>query len=133
MNAALNPDLWVVDSSGWIEYLAGAPNADSFAAAIETPERLIVPTLSIAEVFKWVFRELGEGEALQAAALMQQGRVIDLDVAIALRAAQLGPAHGLPLADSIILATARVLGARLLTQDTHFEGLPFVEYLPKRP
>lgn len=121
----------VVDSSGWLEYLADAPNADFFAPAIEDPERLIVPVLSILEVFKWVLRERDEDAALQAAALMQQGQVVDLDVALAIRAAKLGLAHKLPLADSIILATAHAHGAVLWTQDSDFEGLPGVQYRAK--
>lgn len=123
----------MVDSSGWLEYLADAPGADLFAPAIEDPEHLIVPSLSILEVFKWVLRERGEDAALQAAALMQQGHVVELDVAIATRAAKLGLEHRLPLADSVMLATARAHGAVLWTQDADFEGLQDVQYQPKRP
>jgi toxin FitB len=121
----------VVDSSGWLEYLADGANADFFAAAIEAPERLVVPSLSILEVFRWVLRERGEDAALQAVALMQQGQVVELDVAIALRAAKLGLEHKLPLADSVMLATAHVHGASLWTQDADFEGLEGVEYSAK--
>jgi predicted nucleic acid-binding protein len=126
-SAALN----VVDSSGWLEYLADASNAEFFAQAIEKPEQLVVPTLSILEVFRWVLRERGESEALQAAALMQQGHVVDLDVAISLRAAETGVRYKLPLADSVILATAQAHEATLWTQDADFEGLPKVEFRPK--
>lgn len=123
----------VVDSSGWLEYLADAPGADFFASAIEDPEHLIVPTLSILEVFKWVLRERGEDAALQAAALMQQGHVVELDVGLATRAAKLGLEHKLPLADSVMLATARAYDAALWTQDTDFESLQSVRYHPRRP
>ena len=123
----------VVDSSGWLEYLADAPGADFFASVIEDPEHLIVPSLSILEVFKWVLRERGEDAALQAAALMQQGDLVDLDVSIATRAAKLGLEHKLPLADSVMLATARAYEAVLWTQDADFEGLQGVRYQPKRP
>jgi toxin FitB len=121
----------VVDSSGWLEYLADGANADFFAAVIEAPDRLVVPTLSILEVFKWVLRERGEDAALQAAALMQQGQVVVLDVAIALRGAKLGLEHKLPLADSVMLATARAHGAVLWTQDADFESIEGVEYRAK--
>jgi len=121
----------VVDSSGWLEYLADGTNADFFAAAIEDFEQLVVPSLSILEVFKWVLRERGEDAALQAAALMQQGQVIELDVPLALRAAKLGLEQGLPLADSVILATAHACGAVLWTQDADFEGVEGVEYRAK--
>lgn len=123
----------LVDSSGWLEYLADGANSDFFAAAIEDAERLVVPSLSILEVFKWVLRERGEDAALQAAALMQQGQVVELDVPIALGAAKLGLEHELPLADSVILATARAHQAVLWTQDGDFEGIEGVEHcaMPK--
>jgi predicted nucleic acid-binding protein len=121
----------VVDSSGWLEYLADGPNSDFFATALENPATLIVPTLSILEVFKWVLRERGEDAALQAAALMQQGEIVELDVSIALRASKIGLAHRLPLADSVMLATARAHNALLWTQDSDFEGLDDVSYRRK--
>jgi predicted nucleic acid-binding protein len=131
MSAGSEAGLHVVDSSGWLEYLADADNADFFAGTIEKPEFLIVPTLSILEVFRWVLRERNESEALQAAALMQQGLVADLDVAISLRAAGIGLRYSLPLADSVILATAQAYEATLWTQDADFEGLPGVRYRPR--
>lgn len=121
----------VVDTSGWIEYFTDAPNADHFAVVIEQPESLLVPSLSILEVFKWVLRERGEDDALQAAAVMQQSRVVELDAALALRAAKLGVEHKLPLADSIMYATAQAHDAVLWTQDADFEALPGVRYFPK--
>lgn len=116
----------VVDSSGWLEYLADAANADFFAPAIEAPENLVVPAISILEVFKWVLRERGED-----AALMQQGSLVDLDVAQAIRAAKLGLEHRLPLASSVVLATARAYDAVLWTQDADLEGVEGVRYRPK--
>jgi toxin FitB len=121
----------VVDSSGWLEYLVDGPNADFFAPAVEDTERLVIPSISILEVFRWVLRERGEDDALQVAALMQQGRVVDLDVAISLRAAQLGLEHRLPLADSVMLATAEAFGAVLWTQDADFDGIAGVHYRKK--
>lgn len=133
MSPRAEPTRNVVDSAGWLEYLAEAPNADFFAPAIENPEHLIVPSLSVLEVFKWVLRERGEDAALQAAALMQQGHVIELDVALAIRAAKLGVDHKLPLADSVMLATAQAFNAVLWTQDSDFEGIAGVDYTPKHP
>jgi toxin FitB len=122
----------VVDSSGWLEYFSGTPNSDFFASAIEDVSRLIVPTISICEVFKKVLRERGEGAALDVAAHMRQGRVIPLDESLALDAAGLGLLHKLPLADSIILATTRKFNATLWTQDEDFQGIPGVKYLAKK-
>ena len=118
----------LVDSSAWLEYLADGPNAGYFASAIEAPDDLIVPTISLYEVFKRVLQQRSESDALQAVALMGQGEVVDLDGALALTAARLGVDSKLPLADSIILATARRYGATLWTQDADFDGLPDVRY-----
>lgn len=122
----------VVDSSAWLEYFADGPGAESFAATIERPEALLVPTITLLEVFKRVAQQRGEGAALQCVALMQQGSVVDLDAHLAVQAAGLGLRHKLPLADSIVYATARRGNATLWTQDGDFEGLPGVRYFPKR-
>ncbi len=122
----------VVDSSGWLEYFADGPDADLFAASIENVPELVVPSIGIYEVFKRVLGQRGEGEALQAVAVMQQGLVVDLDAAIALRAARISVDSGLPMADSVILATARAHDATLWTQDSDFEGMEGVRYVEKR-
>ncbi len=121
----------VVDSSGWLEYFADGPNADFFAAGIENVQELVVPSISIYEVFKRVLVQRGEGGALQAAAVMQQGLVVDLDASLALRAARISVESGLPMADSVILATARAHDATLWTQDSDFEGMEGVRYVEK--
>ncbi|MBN8249395.1 MAG: type II toxin-antitoxin system VapC family toxin [Verrucomicrobia bacterium] len=112
-----------------MEYFAGTDRAAFFAGAIEDEANLIVPVISIYEVFKKVLRERGEGAALQVVSLMQTGRVVDLDCDLALEAAQ----YSLPLADSLIYATAMRHEATLWTQDEHFQGLQNVRYFPKRP
>jgi predicted nucleic acid-binding protein len=122
----------VVDSSGWLEYLADTPNAEFFAPAIEDVENLVVPVISLYEVFKRVYQQRGEDDALKAVALMMQGRVIDLDAEIALSAAKLSQDMSIPLADSIILATARAYQATLWTQDEHFKGIAEVQYIAKQ-
>jgi predicted nucleic acid-binding protein len=121
----------VVDSSGWLEYFADAPNAAFFAQAIEKTSDLIIPTLSLYEVFKRVLQQKGEGEALQAIAVMHQGAVVDLDAALALNAAKVSVELGLPMADSIMLATARKYGATLWTQDADFANIEGVRYIQR--
>lgn len=123
----------VVDSSGWLEYLADGPGADSFVAAIENADELIVPAICMAEVARVLTRERDEHTALQALALMEQSKVVEMDVSVMLGAACLGVEAKLPLADSIILATARAHDAILWTQDDDFKGLTDVRYFPKRP
>lgn len=120
----------VVDSSGWLEYFADGPNAAFFAGAVEATEELIVPTINLYEVFKRVLQQRGENDALEAAALIMQGEVIPLDATLALSAAKLSADLRLPLADSVILATARAEGAVLWTQDAHFSSLEGVRYTP---
>ena len=122
----------VVDSSGWLEYFAAGPNAAFFASALEAVDDLLVPSVSIYEVFKRVLQQRGEGPALQAVALMQQGTVVDLGASSALTAARLSVEAGLPMADAIILSAARSPGATFWTQDAHFEGMADVQYVSAR-
>ena len=122
----------VVDSSAWLEYFANGPNATFFSRPIEQLEELLVPSLTIYEVFKRVLQQRDEGAALQAAAVMQQGAVVDLDARLALSAARISLESKLPMADSIVLATARSYGATLWTQDADFEGLTGVQYRKKK-
>jgi len=121
----------VVDSSAWLAYFAGEPNAARFAAAIEDEELLVVSVISVLEVFKVSRRERGENDALQAVAAMRRGTVVALDFDLAVEAADLGLRHKLPLADSVIFATAVRHQATLWTQDEHFADLPQVRYFPK--
>jgi predicted nucleic acid-binding protein len=122
----------VVDSGGWLEYFADGPNADFFAQAIETVADLVVPTLSLYEVFKRVLQQRGEGDALQAVAIMMQGKVIDLDMDLALRAAKVSMERKLPMAESVMVATAQAHGATLWTQDADFEEIAGVQYIARR-
>jgi predicted nucleic acid-binding protein len=122
----------VVDSSGWLEYFADGPNATFFDAAIRDSETLVVPTLSVFEVFKRIAQQRGEGDALQAIAVMQQGTEVDLNVPLALEAARLSIDGKLPMADSVMLATARASAAVLWTQNSNFEGLDGVKYVKRQ-
>jgi len=122
----------VVDSSAWLEYFADGPKAAFFAPAIAATEKLVVPTLSLCEVFKRVLQQRNEDDALMAVATMQQGTVVDLDADIALSAARISIDCRLPMAHSVILATAKASEATLWTQDEHFKGLPGVKYRPAR-
>ncbi len=122
----------IVDSSGWLEYFADEPNADFFAPAIENTRELLVPAVSLYEVFKRVHQQRDENDALKAIAQMAQGRVIELDLPLALRAAKVSLEYGLPMADSIIWATAIASQATFWTQDEHFKNIEAVRYIEKR-
>jgi toxin FitB len=122
----------IVDSSGWIEYIADTSNADFFEPAIVDSEHLFVPTICLYEVFKRVLQEFGEERALDAMGIMSLGTIIDLDRQIAVHAAHISNELKLAMADSIILATARACDATLWTQDEHFKGIEGVRYKEKR-
>jgi predicted nucleic acid-binding protein len=121
----------VVDSSAWLSYFSGDANATAFSIPIENIEELIVPSITIIEVFKYILRQRDEDMALQAIAHMEQGNVISLDSSLAINAAKYGVDYKLPLADSIIYATGRKFNALIWTQDTDFKSLESVKYFPK--
>ncbi len=121
----------VVDSSGWLEYFADGANADFFAPAIEATEQLLVPVICIFEVFKRILQQKGLGAAETRIADLYKGAVIELTPSLTISAAVISDTYKLPMADSIILATARSLDATLWTQDEHFQGLTGVKYIAK--
>jgi toxin FitB len=122
----------LVDSSGWLEFFADGPNAKFFATPLEDIDELVVPTISIYEVFKSILRQRDESAGLQAVALMKQGQVIDLTTNISMMAAKLSLEHNIPMADSIILSTGQYCQATVWTQDADFKGLKGVKYIRKR-
>jgi len=122
----------LVDSCGWLEYFSDGENADFFAPVVENTEHLIVPTICITEVFKVLLRERSEDVAFLAISAMNQGRLVALDMKLAIDAAKLGLSYKLPLADSVVYATARAEKACLWTQDEHFETLPGIKYVKSR-
>ena len=122
----------IVDTSGWLEYFADSPQARHFAAAVEDTEHLLVPAVIVYEVFKKVALAFDENRALQAIGQLKQGRVVNVDEAIAIYAGKLSLEKKLPMADALIYATAVMHDATVYTQDAHFEGLAQVRYF-RRP
>ena len=122
----------LVDSSGWLEFFADGPNASFFFTPLKNVDELIVPTISIYEVFKTVLRQRDESAGLQAVALMNQGQIIDLTTNISMKAAKLSLEHKIPMADSIILATGHLYQATVWTQDADFKGLNDVQFIRKK-
>jgi len=122
----------IVDSSGWLAYFADEPNAKHFLTPLNDTASLVVPTVTIYEVFKVVLRESSENEALQAAVAMRKGTVVDLTALLAIAASKLSLEHNLPMADSIILATAKEFDATIWTQDSDFKNIDDVKYFPKK-
>ena len=122
----------IVDSSAWLEYFADTINAKNFARIVENTKSLLVPSIILYEVFKKILSEKDENTALRIIAHMKLGKVIDLDLDIALIAGKLSLMHKLPMADSIILATAQKYKATLWTQDNDFKNINGVKYFPKK-
>ncbi len=120
----------IIDSSGWLEYFSDGPNAIHYLPPLNDSSSLIVPVITIYEVFKVVLRESAENKALQAVAAMQKGKIIDLNANIAIDASRLSLQHNLPMADSIILATARTYDCVIWTQDSDFKNIEGVNYFP---
>ena len=122
----------IVDSSGWLAYFADEPNAKHFLTPLNDTASLVVPTVTIYEVFKVVLRESSENEALQAAVAMLKGRVVDLTASMAIAASKINLEHKIPMAGSIILATAKEFEATIWTQDSDFKNIDDVKYFPKK-
>jgi len=122
----------VVDSSAWLEYFADGPNADVFARPIQDATNLVVPSITLFEVFKRIRTQRNSAVALRAVSQMRRGTVVDLDADLAIAAADLSADLRMALADSVILATARLYDATVWTQDGDFEGLENVEYRAHR-
>jgi predicted nucleic acid-binding protein len=120
-----------VDTSAFLEYFAGGPNAERFAAAIDDATQLIVPVLVVYEVFRKVSREHTPEKALEYISGLRRGRIVEVDTELAISAARFSAAHQLAMADAVIYATARQHDATLWTQDAHFKDLPGVRYFPK--
>ncbi|MFM8445301.1 MAG: type II toxin-antitoxin system VapC family toxin [Methylococcus sp.] len=121
----------LLDSSAWIEFFQDGPNAETFAAIAADKGNLLVPTIVLYEVFKFVLRVKGEVDAGKVAAALGQGRSVAIDEVLALSAAKLALRHRLAMADSLIYATALAYDATLWTQDDDFAAIPGVRYLPK--
>jgi len=119
----------LVDSSGWLEYFSGGPNAGFFAPAIEDTSNLLVSPINVYEVFKRILQQRNENEAILAVAAMFQARMIEVDAPISVTAAKLSLEFGIPMTDSLILATARMMNATLWTQDHDFFGITGIKFI----
>ena len=119
----------VVDSSGWLEFLTDGPLADQFAKRLRQPGTVVTPSIVVYEVYKHSKRLRGEEGALVAVAAMQKTEIVPLNQELALLAADLSLELKLPMADAIVLATARLHEAELVTSDSDFRGIPGVTYI----
>ncbi len=123
--------LHLVDSSGWLEFAADGRLADRFFEYIEHPDRMILPSIVVYEVYKCLKRDASETLADGILVHMGKTKTIPLDDQLAIQAAEVSLAHKLAMADAIVYATARAHHATLVTSDADFKGLPDVVYLKK--
>jgi predicted nucleic acid-binding protein len=122
----------IIDSTLWLEYFADTEAGNIVSDILENTDKLIIPTITIYEVFKKLLLETSEDEALFAIAHMRQGKVVELSDELSLSAAKISKEHKIPMADSIIYATNLKYNSTLWTQDRHFSGLKSVNYYEKR-
>jgi predicted nucleic acid-binding protein len=121
----------IIDSSFWLEYFAGTDSGNIVSEIVEDTNSLIIPTITLYEVFKKLLLETTEDDALFCRAHLKQGNIINLNDELSLFASKLSLEFKLPMADSIIYATNLKYNCVLWTQDRHFSGLNFVNYFEK--
>ena len=119
---------FVVDYSGWIEYLGDGPKAGSFVPYLEDAENLLLPTIVVYEVYKKLLRasENTLAEQFLSQAFSFNAREISIDIPVAALAAKISLEVKLAMPDALIYACAKNRHAELVTADTHFQGLPGV-------
>ena len=119
----------LIDSFGWIEFFIDGPRADQYESYFQNSLEILTPSIVLFEVYKKFKKERNEEEALLVAAQMQKTRVVHLNVEIALSAAELSLKYKLPMADSIVYATAQKEQCPVVTSDPHFENLEGVVFV----
>lgn len=121
----------LLDSYGWIEYLAGGKLAPKYERYVEeaSEENTVTPTIVVYEVYRKVRREKGEEMALEVYGQLARTKIVPLSEELAISAADVSLKLRLSMADSIIYTTAKSEQAKLVTSDEHFKGLEGVEFV----
>ena len=122
-------DLFLVDSSGWVEFMADGPRAEKFAHYFEREERLVVPAIVLYQVYKKLLSARGSTAADRFLSAALRARIVPIDEKLALLAARISLDHSLAMADAMIYATALDAGAQLITSDAHFKELDEVIFI----
>jgi predicted nucleic acid-binding protein len=125
-------ELFLVDSSGWVEFLGDGPRAGKFAPYFEHEERLLVPVIVLYEVYKKLLSAQGSTAADRFLSAALRARVVPIDENLALLAARISLERHLAMADAMIYATALAANSRLVTSDAHFRDLPNVTRIAGR-
>lgn len=121
--------MFIVDSSGWIEFFTDGPLAGQYSKYIKAPSKIITPTIVLYEVYKIIKRERTEEEALIAVSHINKTQIVELSESIALFAADISLSYSLPMADAIVYATAAETNCRVVTSDAHFSDLDKVIFI----
>lgn len=122
----------LIDTCGWLEYFTDGPLARNYGRFLKSGgKQLLVPTLVVYEVYKFLSRAAGEEVAILAVSKLKTCEVVDLDISLAMEAADFSLLHRLAMADAVVYATARRFRAELVTSDADFKTLPGVRFIPK--
>ncbi|MBV6421563.1 MAG: hypothetical protein DAHOPDDO_02838 [Ignavibacteriaceae bacterium] len=121
----------LVDSSAWMEYFADGKNAKHFAPMIQDLKNLVESIINVSEVYKKISQHRDENSAIQAIAVMQQAEVLEITSQIAIEGSKISIQNKIPMADSLIIASARSVGAKIWTQDYNFKGIDNVLFFKK--
>jgi predicted nucleic acid-binding protein len=121
----------LVDSSGWLEYITNGNQARIFTPIIQNYDELIVSVINKYEVYKKLCLEFNPKKASNTMGVLYYGRLVEVTEEIALTAAELSIEYHIPMADSLLLATAKTMDATFWTLDAHFKNIPGVKYFEK--
>jgi len=120
----------LVDSCGWLQFFTDGPLGSSYGKELSSkPEEILVPSIVLYEVFKFLLRTSGEETAIRCTAHMTQCQVVDLDATLALESAETSTQSNLAMADAIVYTISRKFDAPLITSDSDLKGLEGVKFV----
>jgi toxin FitB len=121
----------IVDSCGWLAYIADEANADFFAPVLQNEEHLLLPPIITFEVTRRLHAQQRQPAIAVLLDVMQRLKPAHLTIAQMAEAAASSQRYKLHMADAIIWQTAQAHGATLYTQDAALKDLPNVKFQAK--
>lgn len=120
----------MIDSWAWIEYWKAGKSAKAAAKHIDGDEEAFVSAINLIEIYSWFSRYYDEDVAkARIETVEKRCFVLPLDRNLSMSAARLKVKHKLGIADSVVLAAAKSLGAGLVTGDPDFEKMEGVLFI----